>query len=62
MVYGHGGEQVPDALRADDLIFVKQEPQLGTGHAVQQALPHLDARQRDAGAVRRCAADPRRDL
>ena len=44
VIYGHGGEQVPDALRANDLIFVKQEPQLGTGHAVQQALPHLDSR------------------
>ena len=37
VVYGHGGEQVVNALRADDIVFVKQEPQLGTGHAVQQA-------------------------
>ena len=44
IIYGHGGEQVPNALRADDLIFVKQEPQLGTGDALRQALPHLDAR------------------
>ncbi|MDB5811077.1 MAG: glmU [Betaproteobacteria bacterium] len=43
IVYGHGGEQVPNAMRAPDLQFVKQEPQLGTGHAVKQALPHLDA-------------------
>ncbi len=41
MVYGHGGEQVPQALKANDLIFVKQQPQLGTGHALAQALPHL---------------------
>jgi bifunctional UDP-N-acetylglucosamine pyrophosphorylase / glucosamine-1-phosphate N-acetyltransferase len=41
VVYGHGGEQVPDAVRAKDLIFVKQTPQRGTGHAVLQALPHL---------------------
>ena len=41
VVYGHGGEQVPQALRADDVVFVKQHPQLGTGHAVKQALPHL---------------------
>lgn len=41
IVYGHGGEQVPDAVRADGLVFVKQQPQLGTGHALQQALPHL---------------------
>jgi bifunctional UDP-N-acetylglucosamine pyrophosphorylase/glucosamine-1-phosphate N-acetyltransferase len=44
IVYGHGGEQVPAAARADDLIFVKQAPQLGTGHALKQALPHLDTR------------------
>ena len=44
VVYGHGGEQVPDALRDADLSFVRQEPQLGTGHAVKQALPQLDAR------------------
>ncbi len=44
VVYGHGGEQVPEAMRAPDLSFVKQEPQLGTGHAVKQALPQLDAR------------------
>src|SRR3954470_9894416 len=43
VVYGHGGEQVPDALRAADLNFVKQAPQLGTGHAVKQALPHIEA-------------------
>src|SRR3954464_6451164 len=42
IVYGHGGEQVPDAMRAADLQFVRQEPQLGTGHAVKQALPQLD--------------------
>jgi bifunctional UDP-N-acetylglucosamine pyrophosphorylase/glucosamine-1-phosphate N-acetyltransferase len=41
VVYGHGGEQVPQALRADGLTFVKQQPQLGTGHALTQALPHL---------------------
>jgi bifunctional UDP-N-acetylglucosamine pyrophosphorylase/glucosamine-1-phosphate N-acetyltransferase len=44
VVYGHGGEQVPDAMRATDLSFAKQEPQLGTGHAVKQALPQLAAR------------------
>ncbi len=44
VVYGHGGEQVPDTLRAPDLSFVKQEPQLGTGHALKQALPLIDGR------------------
>ncbi|GIZ51925.1 bifunctional UDP-N-acetylglucosamine diphosphorylase/glucosamine-1-phosphate N-acetyltransferase GlmU [Noviherbaspirillum aridicola] len=41
VIYGHGGETVPEAMRADDLVFARQEPQLGTGHAVMQALPHL---------------------
>ncbi|MGH8660303.1 MAG: bifunctional UDP-N-acetylglucosamine diphosphorylase/glucosamine-1-phosphate N-acetyltransferase GlmU [Burkholderiales bacterium] len=43
VVYGHGGEEVPHALRADGLTLVKQQPQLGTGHALAQALPHLKA-------------------
>jgi bifunctional UDP-N-acetylglucosamine pyrophosphorylase / glucosamine-1-phosphate N-acetyltransferase len=42
VVYGHGGEKVREALAADDLTWARQEPQLGTGHAVLQALPHLD--------------------
>jgi len=42
VVYGHGGEMVPAAFEAKDVSFARQEPQLGTGHAVQQALPHLD--------------------
>jgi bifunctional UDP-N-acetylglucosamine pyrophosphorylase/glucosamine-1-phosphate N-acetyltransferase len=42
VIYGHGGEAVPDSLQASDIAFAKQEPQLGTGHAVMQALPHLD--------------------
>src|SRR5689334_12796955 len=43
IVYGHGGERVCETLRGDDLTFVRQQPQLGTGHAVQQALPALKA-------------------
>jgi bifunctional UDP-N-acetylglucosamine pyrophosphorylase/glucosamine-1-phosphate N-acetyltransferase len=41
VIYGHGGEIVPEKLGADDLKFARQEPQLGTGHAVMQALPQL---------------------
>lgn len=42
VVYGHGGEAVPTAMQQYAASFVIQEPQLGTGHAVQQAMPHLD--------------------
>lgn len=42
VVYGHGGEQVPQVMAAPDLVMVRQEPQLGTGHALKQALPHLN--------------------
>jgi len=42
VIYGHGGEQVPQLLEAKGLAFAKQEPQLGTGHAVMQAVPQLD--------------------
>ena len=41
VVYGHGGEAVPQAMSRYPAQFVIQEPQLGTGHAVQQAMPHL---------------------
>ncbi|MES2538906.1 MAG: NTP transferase domain-containing protein, partial [Pseudomonadota bacterium] len=42
VIYGHGGEQVPELLQDPDIRFARQEPQLGTGHAVMQALPFLD--------------------
>ena len=41
VIYGHGGEAVREALVAPDINFAKQEPQLGTGHAVMQAVPLL---------------------
>jgi bifunctional UDP-N-acetylglucosamine pyrophosphorylase/glucosamine-1-phosphate N-acetyltransferase len=41
VVYGHGGEQVRLAFDDEGLVFVLQDPQLGTGHAVQQAAPVL---------------------
>ena len=42
IVYGHGGETLPQALNRADLSWARQDPQLGTGHAVQQAIPLLD--------------------
>ena len=45
VITGHGAAQVEAALSGSPsplaLQFVRQEPQLGTGHAVQQALPQL---------------------
>lgn len=43
VVYGYGGKAVPSAFGNAAVEFVRQEPQLGTGHAVQQALPYLQA-------------------
>ncbi|MEH0167979.1 bifunctional UDP-N-acetylglucosamine diphosphorylase/glucosamine-1-phosphate N-acetyltransferase GlmU [Roseateles microcysteis] len=42
VITGHGAEAVEAAVAAPALRFVRQMPQLGTGHAVQQAVPALD--------------------
>ena len=54
VITGHGATEVEaatvgaaSATGTFDLKLVRQEPQLGTGHAVQQAVPHL----RDDGTV-----------
>jgi bifunctional UDP-N-acetylglucosamine pyrophosphorylase/glucosamine-1-phosphate N-acetyltransferase len=41
VVYGHGGERVRAALKSEPVSWVLQERQLGTGHAVMQALPRI---------------------
>lgn len=45
VVYGHGGEQVRDVVASQfpgkPIEWVEQREQLGTGHAVKQALPQL---------------------
>ncbi len=43
VVYGHGGEIVRAMLQADDIAWAEQAQQLGTGHAVAQAVPQLGA-------------------
>src|SRR5690554_540951 len=40
-IYGHGGEQVQQAFAHETVQWVEQAEQLGTGHAVQMALPVL---------------------
>lgn len=42
VVYGFGGEQVKARFENEDLIWVEQAEQKGTGHAVQQAVDYLD--------------------
>jgi len=45
VVYGHGGERVREQFADLDVAWALQEEQLGTGHAVMQALPHLPSDQ-----------------
>jgi len=48
VIYGHGGAAVPDMVAAltqetgANIDTALQQPQLGTGHAVMQAVPQLD--------------------
>jgi bifunctional UDP-N-acetylglucosamine pyrophosphorylase/glucosamine-1-phosphate N-acetyltransferase len=48
VIYGHGGAAVPGAVQkwaeaaGTQIDTALQEPQLGTGHAVMQAVPQLD--------------------
>ncbi len=43
VVVGHGASEVRDAVAGNAFDWVEQEPQLGTGHALLQALPGLPA-------------------
>jgi len=43
IIHGHGGQQVREKIADTEVVWVRQEPQLGTGHAVLQALPQLAA-------------------
>ncbi len=42
VITGHGAQAVEHALAGAGCVFARQMPQLGTGHAVQQAAPMLD--------------------
>ena len=42
VITGHGADEVEAASAASGAVFLRQMPQLGTGHAVQQAVPALD--------------------
>jgi bifunctional UDP-N-acetylglucosamine pyrophosphorylase/glucosamine-1-phosphate N-acetyltransferase len=41
LVYGHAREQLQSQLSHNELSWCLQDQQLGTGHAVQQATPHI---------------------
>jgi bifunctional UDP-N-acetylglucosamine pyrophosphorylase/glucosamine-1-phosphate N-acetyltransferase len=41
VVHGHGGEQVKQALASEPVNWVLQAEQLGTGHALAQAMPSI---------------------
>jgi bifunctional UDP-N-acetylglucosamine pyrophosphorylase/glucosamine-1-phosphate N-acetyltransferase len=41
VVYGHGGQAVPAAHSQEHVTWVRQSEQLGTGHAVMQAMPGI---------------------
>jgi bifunctional UDP-N-acetylglucosamine pyrophosphorylase/glucosamine-1-phosphate N-acetyltransferase len=43
VIYGHGGEQLRQVYADREIVWVEQREQLGTGHAVAQALPVLPA-------------------
>jgi bifunctional UDP-N-acetylglucosamine pyrophosphorylase/glucosamine-1-phosphate N-acetyltransferase len=45
VVHGHGAEKVRTAFKDESLAWVLQAEQLGTGHAVMQAMPKVDAEQ-----------------
>ena len=41
VVYGHGGDRVKEALKDEPVSWTLQAQQLGTGHAVAQAMPAI---------------------
>lgn len=42
VIYGHGGETVKERLSHFNAGWIEQKQQLGTGHAVQQAIHHVN--------------------
>ena len=41
LIYGHGGDQIKATISEPQLNWVEQTQQLGTGHAMQIAMPHF---------------------
>lgn len=55
LVIGHGADMIKETLDGHGIHFVEQSEQLGTGHAVQQALPHIS---KDAAVLILCGDVP----
>src|ERR671929_461074 len=51
VVHGHGAEAVRTAFAGTDAQWVLQGEQLGTGHAVQQAAPHVGSDARGSSSM-----------
>jgi bifunctional UDP-N-acetylglucosamine pyrophosphorylase / glucosamine-1-phosphate N-acetyltransferase len=51
LVVGHGAEAVQDSVRSKGVTCVLQQPQLGTGHAVQQVVAHLPNDDKTSGTT-----------
>ena len=41
VVYGHGGDQVKSSFNNENINWILQEQQLGTGHAVREVIPYI---------------------
>jgi bifunctional UDP-N-acetylglucosamine pyrophosphorylase / glucosamine-1-phosphate N-acetyltransferase len=54
VVYGHGGDAVPAAFPDSDVRWVLQAQQLGTGHAVAQAMPGIPTTRRCWSSTATC--------
>jgi len=46
LIYGHGGDIMQKNIADDCLNWIEQTEQLGTGHAMQMALPHFKANEK----------------
>ena len=56
IIYGHAGEHIKNSLPDLAVNWVHQVDQLGTGHAVMQALPHISHPSAHPNFIGRCAA------
>jgi len=51
VITGHGADEVEQAIAGSGAVTVRQMPQLGTGHAAQQAVPHLASADAEGGTT-----------